>query len=64
VGVTNNIKSDGSVILDDVEYDGVGNPVKHYQEFYTYRIYNLLPPELRRSMPAPPALPALTRPFM
>jgi hypothetical protein len=64
VGVTNNIKSDGSVILDDVEYDGLGNPIKHYQEFYAYRIYNLLPPEIRRLMPPPPALPALARPFM
>ena len=64
VGVINNIDSDGSVTLNDTEHEGIGNPLKHYQEFYAYRIYHALPPQLKRKMPPPPPLPALVKPLL
>jgi len=64
VGIVNNIKSDGAVSLNDTEYEGFGNPLKHYQEFYTYRIHQNLPPDLKPKMPPPPPLPAVVKPFI
>lgn len=64
VGVVNNIKKDGSIVLDDEAYEGIGNPFNHYQELYAYRLYNLLPPETQKQMPPPPPLPAVVRPFV
>jgi hypothetical protein len=64
VGVLAALKSDGSVVFNDSDYDGMGNPLKHYQEFYAYRIYQLLPPELKAKMPPPPPLPPLAKPFL
>ena len=64
VGTVNNIKDNGSIELDGKEYEGIGNPFKHYQEFYAYRLYNLLQPETREKMPPPPPLPAIIKPFV
>lgn len=64
VGALNHIKEDGSVVFDHVERRGVGNPLKHYHEFYVYRIYTNLPSKLRSQMPLPPPLPKIIRPFI
>lgn len=64
VGTLNNIKKDGSVTFHDQEPEGIGNPLKHYQEFYVYRIYNSLPKKIRDKMPPPPKLPAVVKPFL
>jgi hypothetical protein len=64
VGTVNNIRDDGSIELGGKEYEGIGNPFKHYQEFYAYRLYNILPPATQDKMPLPPPLPAVIRPFV
>jgi hypothetical protein len=64
VGTINNIKKDGSLVLDDKPYTGIGNPLRHYQEFYAYRLYHLLPPILKDKMPPPPPLPVIISPFI
>ncbi len=64
VGVLNTINRDGSVTLDAQEYERIGNPLKHYQEFYAYRIYHAMPKQIRKKMPPPPELPAVVKPFL
>ena len=64
VGTANIIKDDGSIELDGKEYEGIGNPFKHYQEFYAYRLYHIFPPETQEKMPPPPPLPAIIKPFV
>jgi hypothetical protein len=64
VGTVNAFKVDGSLELDGEEYEGIGNPFKHYQEFYAYRLYHILPPEIQEKMPPPPPLPAVIKPFV
>jgi len=64
VGVVNNIKKDGSIALDDEPYEGIGNPFKHYQEFYAFRLYHNLPPDTKNRMPSPPPLPTIVKPFV
>ncbi|MHC4564897.1 MAG: lipase family protein, partial [Planctomycetota bacterium] len=54
VGTANIIKDDGTIELDGKEHEGIGNPFKHYQEFYAYRLYHLLPKETQTKMPPPP----------
>ncbi len=63
VGTINNIRKDGTLAPDDEPYEGLGNPLKHYQEFYAYRFYHLLPPNLKEEMPSPPPLPAVVKSF-
>jgi predicted lipase len=64
VGTSNIIRDDGSIELGGKEYEGIGNPFKHYQEFYAYRLYHILPTETREKMPPPPPLPAVIKPFV
>ena len=64
VGVLNRIGADGLLTLNAEEYEGIGNPLKHYQEFYAYRLYHILPPDLREKMPPSPPLPSLVKPFV
>jgi len=64
VGVLSRIGGDGSLTLNAEEYEGIGNPLKHYQEFYAYRLYHILPSDLKKRMPPPPPLPRVVRPFV
>jgi len=64
VGTLNKITNDGSIELNSKESKGLGNPFRHYQEFYCYRIYEALPKEIKTEMPPPPPLPAVVRPFL
>ena len=52
VGLTNNIKEDGRIELNDQEYRGIGNLRQHSMALYVQGIYNNLPPNLKTVLPS------------
>ena len=51
VGVINNIKEDRSIVLNDQEYEGMGDLSKHRVALYMQGIYDKLAPSLKAALP-------------